>query len=269
MKIDKILKRLENIEIDGNIGEIRKIAEYITQTFSERWREYFPYIIYFMMNDKSIYNFSDYRKLLESNKISLHDTYVYARVRYYVGYNDSVSYFYPLLDCGIYWVKAYLSKLGFDYDVEPAPGLKYFAVFNHFTKIPIELTVNHVVVEIVDLDTVAINMNLPPLIRGVLGTKYDTKNITFHEIEEITLQLYSRKLFAGYDFMEAEEIIRKYYEDHDTSLANDVVAINYAYNYIFQPYHAVYNLKNGQFVTPFKQKLLKHLFSFSHGRKNV
>jgi hypothetical protein len=245
MKINELLKHLENIKIDEDkINEKYEIAEYLAQTFSHKKRRY---LFYIMMKDKeTIYDFDSYENLLGSNKLSPNDAYVFIVNDSFTGYNDSLGYFYPFLShvfsliSEISLVDAYLSKLGFEagfYRVVPATGLKYVAAVNRFSD------ANRTVVEVANIDTAAINMNLPTLIRGVLGTKHIDDSI----VREIVSQLDSQKLFAGHGFMEAKEIIRKYYNDHDTSLAKDVEAIKDAYNRIFQPFRIEYDINTKQF----------------------
>lgn len=244
MKVDDLLKRLdEKKEIDED--ERREVAEYIAQAFSDKRRRF---VYHIMMKDKTIYDFDLYAKLVESNKVSPDDAYVFIEYSNFPEYY-SANYFYPFLDHVLSLVDAYLSKLGFYsdmYHIISATGLKYFAMVNHF------LDVDRTVVELVDIDTVVTNTNLPVLIRGVLGTKHIDD-----EVKEIVSQFASHKLFAGYDFMEAGEIIRKYYEHHGTSLAKDVAVINDAYNQIFQPYRTEYNRESKQIIASFQRKLFK------------
>jgi hypothetical protein len=224
MKIDELLRRLENFEIEN---EKYEIAEYLIQTLCNKKRQYLFYIM--MKDKKTIYDIDSYGGLLESNKVSPDDAYVFIENDYLTGY-DLTSYFYPFLVYKYLLLYAYLSKLGFEYynfgyyNVVPATGLKYVSTVKHF------LDANRTVVEVVDIDTVAINMNLPMLIRG------STRNIGYHELIEIASQLKSQKLFAGYDFNKAWVILYRYYENHDTSLAKEVEAIKDAYNRIFKPF---------------------------------
>jgi len=236
MKIGEILKRLHNVKIDENIDERREIAEYITRKL--RGVDESLYIYFIITKDSKIYNFGSYEKLLKSNKISPNDAYVYVENNDLSGY-DLTSYFYPFLNCGFCFTNAYLSKLGFSSSFAvPAPELKYVSIVNYF------LDAKRTVVEVADIGTATINMKLPTLIRSILGTKY----IDHHEVEDIVSQLDSRKLFAGYDFNEARRILHRYYENHDTSLANDVESIKDAYTRIFKPYRIEYDLKTKQFV---------------------
>jgi hypothetical protein len=100
-----------------------------------------------------------------------------------------------------------------------------------------------IVVEVADIDTAAINANLPRIVRDL-----STKQIDDDVINEAISQLSSQKLFAGYDFYDASDIINRYYTSHEISLAKEVGAIKDAYNYIFQPYRIEYDLDTKQFV---------------------
>jgi len=245
MKIDELLKRLENVKIDENkIDERREITEYLAHTFGDKERQY---IYHLMTKDKTIYDFFSYKKLLESNKVSPDDVFVYVEKDYFPG-NDSASYFYPFLAGRDLLKDAYLSKLGlkgsFSY-VVPATGLKYVSRVIRYPDI------NRVVVEVADIDIVATNLNLPRLIYSDVKNKY----IIDDEVDKIISQLHSQKPFAGYNFDEAREIINRYYEDHDKLLAKDTAAIIHAYNQIFQPYRIEYDLKSKQIIASFVRKL--------------
>ena len=231
MKVDELLKCLENIKTDED--ERREIAEYLARKLSVNNSVYAYYI---MTKYKIIRDIKSYKKLLKFGGISPGDAYVYVD-KFYCRY-DSSSYLYPFF-LDIYLLPyAYLSKLGFSsYGIVPATGLKYFAVVNHF------LDVGRIVVEVANIDNVAINTNLPTLIRGILGTK----RIDNNEVEDIALQLNSQRLFAGYDSDEAWRILNRYYGNHDTSLAKEVEAIRDAYDRIFRPYRVVYDLETKQF----------------------
>jgi hypothetical protein len=253
MKVDELLKRLENVKTDEDeINEKREIAEYIAKAVCDKRM---PHLFYIMMTkDKKIYGFSDYRDLLKSNRVSPSNAHVYLENNYSVEY-DFVSYLYPFLYQGVLsvhaltFMNAYLSKLGFEnefYPIAPARGLKYVAILYKFTD------ARRVVVEVSDIDTAAANTSLLTLIHNVLGAKHSTKHMTHDEVKEITSQFISQKLFAGHTFIEAQDIIRSYYKNHDTTLAKDVEAIREAYNHIFQPYRIEYDLETKQPISSSK-----------------
>jgi hypothetical protein len=245
MKIDELLKRLERNKINENkIDERHEIAEYLAQTFGSKERQ--P-VYHFMTKDRKIYDFDTYKKLIESDKISPDDVFVYVENDYFIGYYPA-SYFYPFFVDRYLLPDAYLSKLGLKsdiYRIAPATGLKYVTVVYHFPE------AGRMVVEVADIDIVVTNTNLPILIYGGIRNN----RIDDDEVKEIVLRFSSRELFAGYDFSQAKEIIRRYYEDHDISLAKDVAAINYAYSRIFQPFRLEYDIKNKRVIASFERKL--------------
>jgi hypothetical protein len=232
MKVDELLKVLENVKTDE--GGRHKIAEYLARILSFNDLVHIRYRN-IMMKDREIYDIEPYRKRLKSNKVSPDDAYVYVL---FLDVYNLTGYYFPFLVDKRLLLYAYLSKLGFEYyNVAPATGLKYVSVAIRY------ISIHHVVVEVADIDTAAINMKLPKLIRGILGTK----QIDDHKVEDIVSQLKSQKLFAGYNFGEALRILDRYYEKNDTSLATEVEAIRDAYNHIFNPYRLVYDLKTDQF----------------------
>ena len=247
MKVDELLKVLENIKInDDKIDERREIADFFVHLQLEETDE--AGMIYIILNYKQIFDFDSYEKLIESDKILHSDAYVYVENVYFLG-NDSTSYFYPFLADKYLLLYAYLSKLGFEnsiYRIAPASGLKYAVITNNFPD------VNRTVVEVVNIDNAAINMNLQTLIHGVLSTKRNTKYITFDEVTKTALQFSLRKLFAGYDFYDAGAIIREYYEGHNTSMAKKVEAIKDAYTRIFKPFRIEYDLETKQPISSSK-----------------
>jgi hypothetical protein len=242
MKVDELLKRLENIRIDED--ERREIAEYLAQTLGDK-ESLSAY--HFMTKDKTIYDFDSYENLLESNKVSPDDAFVYVRNDYFIGYHP-VTYFYPFFVDKYLLVDVYLSKLGLKadvYHVAPATGLKYVAAVIKFQY------TNRIVVEVADIDNVVTNTNLPTLIYGGVRDKH----IDDDEVDKIASRFSSQKLFAGYNFSMARKIIRGYYEGHYTSLPKDVKAIRDAYNRIFQPYRIEYDLKSKRIIPWFERKL--------------
>jgi len=238
MKVDELLKRLENVRTDEDeINERRKIAEYLARKFSV---DKSPYVYHIMTKDKKIYDIDSYEKLLKSNKISPNDAYVYIEYYDFTTYGPGI-YLYPFLmyESKTTLIYAYLARLSLrSLYAEPATGLKYVAMTIRF------LSIGRMVVEVVDIGTVVINTNLLTLIHGILSNKY----IHVDEVEDVASVLHSRKLFAGYDSNETLRILDRYYEKHDTSLAKDVEAIRDAYDHIFKPFRIEYDLNTKQFI---------------------
>ena len=247
MKIDELLKHLENVKVDEdkineNNDEKHEIVEYLTQTlrFDDSSHRYYLTNHYIMTRDKKIYKTQSYK----SYKISPSNANVYIRDDIFPEYYHPVLYYYPFLR-ELILLNAYLSKLGLDdkeYYIVPATGLNYVSTIIRFIRD------KRVVIEVADIDTVATNLNLPTLVHDILGTKLGTKYIDIDKYSNILFQLGKQKYFAGYTFYDARVIMAKYYEAHDKTLAKDVIAIKDAYNRIFQPYRVVYDLKTKQFV---------------------
>jgi len=201
-----------------------------------------------MLKNKQMYFEGFYGRLVESNKISPEDAFVYIDFGNYgviETYDVLVVYLFPLIAPSINRiVDSYLDKLGFyglDYPVYPATGLKYYAVMS--------LVSDKLVIELTDFDTMATNTGLRKIVVDMLGKDLLTKkDISFKQIFEIQSKLRQKKLFAGHAVEEACYIMYDYYIRHDTSLAKEVLAITNDYNRIFQPYRVVYDTVTRQQV---------------------
>jgi len=206
---------------------------------------------YIMLKNKQLHLYGIYGKLVESNKISPEDAFVYflfMNCHRHGSYNHPVAYLFPLIDTystvvigGI--VRSYLSKLGFYYPnvVYPATGLKYLSVVRLFS--------DKLVIELTDIDTMATNTGLKKKVIGILGKGMLTqKEISFNQIDKIVDKLREQKIFAGHTPDEIYKIVRRYYEDRNISLIKEVLAITDAYDRIFQPYRVVYDIKTRQQV---------------------
>ena len=220
-----------------------QIADYLAKkVFNKELKD----IFYIMLINRQIYSEPDYDKLVKSNQISPEDAFVYIdfnNISRDESYKVPVEYLFPLIDAlGILGIViSYLDKLGFDnpnYNVQPATGLKYYAV--------VRLFLDRLGIEITHIDTVAINTRLGKIVAEVLGRDIQTqtqKEINTAQSNEITVKLQQQKLFAGHNFKEAYDIIFDYYKNHNTSLAKEVLDIINAYNRIFEPYRVVYNTR--------------------------
>ena len=233
----------------------KQIAEYLAnKVFNEELKRR----VYIMLTNKQIYSEDDYYSHVESYEVSPEDAFVYIDFDDYEdeSYNRPVTYLFPLIDTFGFFgiVDSYLSKLGFynpNYYVYPATGLKYFAV--------VALFKDKLAIEIVDVYTVVTNTRLLKIVVDMLGKNLlkqeqllfghiDEEKISREQIDEIVFKLYTQNLLAGYNFGNAYEIIYRYYINHDTSLAKEVLAITNAYNQIFQPYRVVYDTTTRQQV---------------------
>jgi len=236
MKINELLRRLENVEpVENFDNERRELAEYIAQVFFKMRKND---IYHIMLKDKRIYEFGWYTELVKIQKVSPKDIYVY--IEHVIYRSEYISTLYHFLDRIDFLVYAYLSKLGFcnyRYSIAPATGIKYVARAHR--------SFEQFVVEAIDINTAVTNVKLSRMINGNLDNKALRKHnyyISGDNIDKMVQQLILQRLFAGYNVNEAKEIVRRYYVDNDTSLAKEVDAIKDAYYNVFQPYRIEYDM---------------------------
>ena len=158
---------------------------------------------------------------------------------------DFISYAY--LHKKGYFIIAY-SSLG------PAPlsNLKYIiyciASDTQYTRITGYEFQNRLVIELVDLDVVANNLNLPKIMSSVLGSKLLTENniIEPDEFDKINERILSQKLFAGHTWDGAWRIGYRYFDKNERKLSKEVLKISVAYQQVFRPYRVIYDMRTWQ-----------------------
>jgi len=135
----------------------------------------------------------------------------------------------------------YLYKIGYILEDEsfgpaPLPNLKYYIVLIEYQ--------DKLAIELVDLDVVVSNLNLPKIVSSVLGSKLiSTNEITVHKLSKIIVQTFNQKLLAGHTWDDAWKIVYDYFDDNQRHLAKDVFKISQAYERVFRPYRIVYDTK--------------------------
>jgi len=104
------------------------------------------------------------------------------------------------------------------------------------------------VIELVDVDVAATNLNLPNIVSSVLGLKLlsGNKMIEQDELDKIEKQMRSQKLFDGHTWDDAERIVSRYFNRNERDLSNEVLKISEAYERVFRPRRVVYNTKTWQ-----------------------
>jgi hypothetical protein len=107
---------------------------------------------------------------------------------------------------------------------------------------------NRLVIELVDLDVIAKNLNLPKIMSSVLGSKLLSENnmIEYDEFYEIQKQMLSQKLFAGHTWDDAWRIAYRYFDKNERRLSKKVFKISEAYQRVFRPYRVVYDTETWQ-----------------------
>jgi len=203
----------------------------------------------FLLNDRTIISDVSYKRSYQ------HNPSISEQVIGYV-YNDSRTRFvsdleFPTL---IKWniiFYIYLYKKGYvatgdsPFGPAPLPNLKY--IIYCIASITQSEFKDRLVIELVDLDIVANNLNLPKIMSSVLGPKLLSENkmniLAFYQIVDLTR---SQKLFADHTWYDASDIVSRYFDDNERDLSKEVFKISQAYERVFRPYRVVYDTKTWQ-----------------------
>ena len=157
---------------------------------------------------------------------------------------DFISYIYL-------YKKGYLIRGNSTFGPAPLPNLKYIIYCIMSSTEDTGITgyefKDRLVIELLDLDVVANNLNLPKIMSSVLGPKLlSENNMKRHEFYEINEQMRSQKLFAGHTWDDAHDIVHLYFDENKRDLSKEVLKISQAYERVFRPYRVVYNTKTWQ-----------------------
>jgi hypothetical protein len=209
----------------------------------------------FLLNDRTIISDESYERSYE------HNPSISKQVIGYVN-NDItnvVSYLeFPMLINWDFILFAYLYKKGYLNELyrplgpAPLPNLKYIiyciTTSTGYTGITRYEFQNRLVIELVDLDIAANNLNLPKIVSLVLGPKLLSENnmIKYYELNEINEQMYRKKLFAGHTWKATKRIVYRYFDENKLELTKEVLKISQAYERVFRPYRVVYDTKTWQ-----------------------
>jgi len=219
-------------------------------------------------SNKPVYNFLLNNATVMSQKLYKrsyrHNPSISKQVIGYV-YNDKTRFVsdlvFPMLTTWYVILYIYLYKKGYiptgDSPLGPAPlpNLKYIiycitSSVKHTGITGYEFK-DRLVIELVDLDVAANNLNLPKIMSSVLGPKLLSENmmsiLAFSEINDLML---SQKLFAGHTWKDAYYIVSRYFDGNKHELSKEVFKISEAYERVFRPRRVVYNTKTWQPVLP-------------------
>ena len=201
----------------------------------------------FLLNDTTIMSEKSYERSYE------HNPSISKQVIGYV-YNDRTRFVSTLEFPMLQWnfiSSAYLYKKGYVFREDswlgpaPLPNLKYniYCV----TGVPQSEFQDRLVIELVDVDVAANNLNLPKIMSSVLGSKLLTrKRINKDEFYEIRIQMLSQKLFADHTWYDTQHILRLYFVQNERKLSKEVFKISEAYERVFRPRRVVYDTKTWQ-----------------------
>jgi len=154
---------------------------------------------------------------------------------------------YIIRDAYLY-KKGYLIRRYRPLGAAPLPNLKYIiyciTTKTEHTDITAYQFQNRLVIELVDLDVIANNLNLPNIVSSVLGSKLLSENkMIGYELDEINELTLRQKLFAGNTLDDARRMVYRYFNKNKRELSKEVFKISEAYERVFRPYRVVYNTK--------------------------
>jgi len=205
----------------------------------------------FLLNNATIISDESYKRSYEQNPFISKQV-----IGYVFDYTTDIvtTLEFPTLIDGKFIVYAYLHKKGYLFteygSLGPFPlsNLKYIiyriASDTQYTGIMGYEFEDRLVIELVDLDVVANNLNLPKIMSSVLGPKLlSENNINGDEFYEIVDRMVSQKLFAGHTWDEAYDIAYQYFDKNKRKLSKEVFKILQAYVRVFRPYRVVYDTK--------------------------
>ena len=207
----------------------------------------------FLLNDITIISDESYERSYQ------HDPSISKQVIGYVD-NDTTNFVSDLEFPMLKWdfiLFIYLYKKGYLFGryrplgPAPLPNLKYIiyciASDMEYTGITAYEFQDKLVIELIDLDIAANNINLPNIVSSVLGSKLLSENeIKTDEFYEIQKQTRSQKLFADHTWNDAYDIVSRYFDRNERELSKEVLKISEAYERVFRPYRIVYNTKTWQ-----------------------
>jgi len=206
----------------------------------------------FLLNNATIISYKSYENSYQHNpsisKQVIGHVYDYA--------TDLVTNleFPTLIDLN-FIVYAYLHKKGYLFTgysslgPAPLPNLKYIiyciSSITEYMGITGYQFKDRLVIELIDLDVAANNINLPNIVSSVLGSKLLRENniIEDDEFYEIVDQISSQKVFAGNTWDEAYHILFLYFDKNKRKLSKEVFKISVDYVRVFRPYRIVYDTK--------------------------
>ena len=209
----------------------------------------------FLLNDMTIISEKSYKRSYKHNpSISKH-------VIGYVNYRTTIfvsDLEFPTLFKWNFISYIYLYKKGYvirgysPLGSAPLPNLKYIihsitGDTKHMSSTGYDFQ-DKLVIELVDVDVAANNINLPKIMSSVLGSKLLSENniIEPDEFDKIEKQMRSQKLFAGHTWNDAKSIVYRYFDQNERDLSKEVFKISVAYQQVFRPYRVVYNTKTWQ-----------------------
>ena len=217
-----------------------RIIELVRDSYREGHRRWY----YVLLNGNSI-SFVPPPSFRESNKQGQISDRIIGSVDLFGTINDFITWFeFPMFNNGMDIMELFVYKRGYvlvnqSHGRYPLPNLKYYIYGVEYE--------NRLAIELIDLDIVANNLNLPNIMSSVLGSKLLSENeMKIYEFYEIRKRMLSQKLFADHTWDDAEHIVSGYFDENERELSKEVLKISQAYERVFRPYRVVYDTETWQ-----------------------
>ena len=209
-----------------------------------------------LLNDTTIISDQSYKRLYQHNPSISKQVigYVYDYTTNFVSTLEFPILQWNHISYAYIYKKGYVIREDSQFGPAPLPKLKYIIYCITSSTEDTGITAyefkDRLVIELVDLDVVANNLNLPNIVSSVLGPKLLSKNNTIQDDErdEIQKQMRNQKLFAGYTWKDAEDIVSRYFDENKHQLSKEAFKISEAYQQVFRPYRVVYDTKTWEQV---------------------
>jgi len=210
----------------------------------------------FLLNDRTIISYELYEHSYQHNPSISKQVIGYVNYRPIIFVSDlefPTLFNWNFISYAYLYKKGYVIKGNIQFGPAPLPNLKYIIYCITSEMKDMSITEHEfkdkLVIELVDLDVAANNLNLPKIVSSVLGPKLLSKNnINGYELDEIDKQMRSQKLFAGHTWDDAMIIAYRYFDGNKRELSKEVFKISEAYQRVFRPRRVVYNTKTWEQV---------------------
>jgi len=207
----------------------------------------------FLLNDTTIISYESHENSYQHNPSISKQVigYVYYRATIFVSDLEFPILQWEFISSAHLHKKGYMVTGDSSFGPAPLPNLKYIIYCiksrTEYTGITGYEFKDRLVIELIDLDVAANNLNLPNIMSSVLGSKSLSENeINRDEFIEIKKQVLSQKLFADHTWNDAHDIVSRYFDHNERELSKEVFKISVAYQQIFRPYRVVYDTKTWQ-----------------------
>jgi len=207
-----------------------------------------------LLNDTTIISDQSYKRLYQHNPSISKQVigYVYDYTTNFVSTLEFPILQWNHISYAYIYKKGYVIRRYSSLGPAPLPNLKYIIDCIESSTEDTGITAyefqNRLVIELVDLDVAATNLNLPKIVSSVLGPKLLSENnmIERDVLDEVVDRTRSQKLFADHTWYDAWLIMYLYFDTNKRELSKEVLKISQAYERVFRPYRVVYDAETWQ-----------------------